>query len=437
MTRQVALTIITKIKPGEVDALGALLDRIGGEAGGNLAIPFAKLPSVHFARFLILPEAKDLHGRTIQPSLVYATSIDAPIEEHLQGLVEVAGETLDRLYSHCEGYPPPSERTPQRCLAYLRRHQVNSHAFYVNTVGRTAEQVHREAKLWDAIEAFLDCEQAQHGWSGWSATGVRQAIQDFVNSQPTLNWARSPAVGLNPVERLQETIHFAAGSLGILVAALLFLPIAPIWSIVLRREEISDARQQDSLRLSNKDRGSLALREDRVVQNQFSAVGLIKPGWFRASTTQVLLWLLDFAVRHVFNDGNLAGVALLGLDGVDTIHFARWIVIDEGRRVLFMSNYDGSLESYMNDFINKVAWGLNAVFSNGVGYPKTRWLVLDGAKDEQAFKAFIRERQIATPIWYSAYPNLSAINLGNNAQIRAGLFRDLDRQQIREWLRRL
>jgi hypothetical protein len=35
--------------------------------------------------------------------------------------------------------------------------------------------------------------------------------------------------------------------------------------------------------------------------------------------------------------------------------------------MLFASNYDGSLESYMDDFINKVAWGLNLVFSNGVG----------------------------------------------------------------------
>ena len=35
--------------------------------------------------------------------------------------------------------------------------------------------------------------------------------------------------------------------------------------------------------------------------------------------------------------------------------------------MLFMSNYDGSLESYMDDFINKVGWGLNLSFSHGVG----------------------------------------------------------------------
>ncbi len=49
------------------------------------------------------------------------------------------------------------------------------------------------------------------------------------------------------------------------------------------------------------------------------------------------------------------------------------------QRVLFLSNYDGSLESYMDDFINKVGFGLNVVFSNGIGYPRTDWLVLEGA----------------------------------------------------------
>ena len=37
----------------------------------------------------------------------------------------------------------------------------------------------------------------------------------------------------------------------------------------------------------------------------------------------------------------------------------------------------------MDDFINKVGWGLNLLFSNGVGWPRTRWLVHGGARIEQ------------------------------------------------------
>ena len=93
------------------------------------------------------------------------------------------------------------------------------------------------------------------------------------------------------------------------------------------------------------------------------AVGQRQAGSLPAPDADALiLFGLDYATRHVFNRGNLAGVK--------TIHFARWVFLDGRRRMFFASNYDGSLESYMDDFIDKVAWGLNLVFSNGVGYPR-------------------------------------------------------------------
>ncbi|HYY88901.1 MAG TPA: hypothetical protein VFA49_08895 [Chloroflexota bacterium] len=137
----------------------------------------------------------------------------------------------------------------------------------------------------------------------------------------------------------------------------------------------------------------------------------------------------NFLTRHVFNHASLIGVK--------TIHFARWIFVDEKRRVIFASNYDGSLESYMDDFIDKIAWGLNAAFSNGVDYPKTNWLILDGAHDEQRFKRFNLNHQLVAPFWYAAYQGLTALNIDNNAQVRAGLYGAMDDAAARAWLRRL
>jgi hypothetical protein len=122
---------------------------------------------------------------------------------------------------------------------------------------------------------------------------------------------------------------------------------------------------------------------------------------------------------------------------VKTIHFARWVFIDDKRRMFFASNYDGSLESYMDDFVDKVAWGLNLVFSNGVGYPKTRWLAFGGAKDELAFKDYLRVHQVPTHVWYSAYGRLTALNIQQNERIRAGLHRDLSGDDERAWVQSL
>ncbi len=79
---------------------------------------------------------------------------------------------------------------------------------------------------------------------------------------------------------------------------------------------------------------TLAALEDHVVQNPFTAIGFVKPGRFRRLTMLGVLFGLNYATRHVFNRGNLAGVK--------TIHFARWVFLDGRRRVFFASNYDGS-----------------------------------------------------------------------------------------------
>jgi hypothetical protein len=136
---------------------------------------------------------------------------------------------------------------------------------------------------------------------------------------------------------------------------------------------------------------------------------------------------LDLASRHVFNHGSLAGVK--------TIHFAHWTKLDSGRRLIFASNYDGTVKSYNDDFIDKVWWGLNLVFSNGVGWPKTVLLIWGGAQDEQAFKYYLRRHQIPTQVWYSAYPDLTAVNIDNNAKIRAGLVGSMSSEEAEQWLR--
>ncbi len=144
----------------------------------------------------------------------------------------------------------------------------------------------------------------------------------------------------------------------------------------------------------------------------------------------MLLYLLNWSARHVFGRGYLTRV--------QTIHFARWVFLDDGRRMLFASNYDGSLESYMDDFINKVAWGLNLVFSNGVGYPRTDWLIKGGAEHETRFKRYLRNRQQPIEVWYKAYPGLTAFDLAENHALRLGLERrPVGARALRRWLERI
>ena len=47
-----------------MEPLEQLLLQVGEDVESNPVIPFATLENVHFARLVIVPEAKDLNGRT-------------------------------------------------------------------------------------------------------------------------------------------------------------------------------------------------------------------------------------------------------------------------------------------------------------------------------------------------------------------------------------
>jgi hypothetical protein len=423
MPHQVALTIVAEVKPGEADELKRLLLSLDDDGPAGDGLPFKQLDAVHFARLFVLDETKDLAGERIPAQLVFLTDLDAPLHRYLRRLGDLGGATLDKIFRHCEAYP--EHATPARRVAYLRARTISAAAFYVNTVGRSVRQIRQEARLRDAVQAFLD--RSAPGWAGRNPDEVRAAVQAFVRGDASLRWALEPARPPSLLWRIKDKLHLAAGVLVLLLLSPLIVLAAPFYLVGLRWHELTDPTPR--LRIDQSRVEELAEREDHAVQNPLSAVGLVKPGRFRLLTVAGVLRAVDFGVRHLFNRGSLAGIT--------TIHFARWVFVDDRRRIFFASSYDGSLESYMDDFIDKVYWGLNAVFSNGVGYPRTSWLVREGAKDEQAFKAFLRTGQVVTQYWYSAYDQLTAVNVANNAAIRAGLSGSMSDEEIRRWLRRL
>jgi hypothetical protein len=69
------------------------------------------------------------------------------------------------------------------------------------------------------------------------------------------------------------------------------------------------------------------------------------------------------------------------LSDIGTIHFARWVTVPGSRDLLFLSNYDASWESYLEDFITRAHTGLTGVWSNSIGFPRSENLVQKGATD--------------------------------------------------------
>jgi len=96
------------------------------------------------------------------------------------------------------------------------------------------------------------------------------------------------------------------------------------------------------------------------------------------------------------------------LIGISTIHFARWLLIDQGRRLLFVSDYDGSWESYIDEFAETILTGLDAIWETSFGMPP------DGARDLPAFKRFLRSHQVPSDVFFAAYPEETVLNVATD-----------------------
>lgn len=431
MMPQNPVTIIAEIHPGQVEQVRSTLENISADVDNNDLLPFGNYRDIlHFARILIVDETEV--PERFPASLVLMANVDVPPTEFLRNLLNQTARGIDTVFGSCKGYPSEGNRNHDTRLNFLETRMAPAQAYYINTIGRSAKQIRQEAILRQAIESYLDRQDSSNGSE---ATELYRSIREYVHNDPALSWAKEPRAPLPLAWRIKEKMRFAGLTVALLALAIILLPLLIVWVLVIRLKEKRDVSNGARPKLERLNR--LRLREDRGVQNQFSAMGSIKPGWVRLATVKVVLFVAQITLRHIFNKGNLAGVKALGLDGVDTIHFARWIIIDKGKRMIFASNYDFSLESYMVDFVDKVAWGLNLVFSNGRDFPDTRWLVKEGARDEQKFKDFIGNHQIVTDVWYAPYAYLSAVNIANNEAIRDGLYNNMNEAEAKEWLRRL
>jgi len=166
--------------------------------------------------------------------------------------------------------------------------------------------------------------------------------------------------------------------------------------------------------------------ENQLAQNHMISITQRKPGWVRYFTSRLVFWVIGLAATYYFKPGLLSDIG--------TIHFARWVTIPGTRDLLFMSNYGGSWESYLEDFITKAHAGLTGVWSNTIGFPKTQNLFQLGATDGDRFKRFARHSMVPTRFWYSAYPDLVTDNIRSNTEIRAGLSGVMTEDEAINWL---
>jgi hypothetical protein len=420
MIHQSPFTFLAEINLDKKDALRSTLNHINQNLTDNSILNFTKISSVHFARLLIIDEVIENSQIKFPSYLVVSTNYDGPIQEHLTEVLQALDFVA--IFGSCKNSPAVGASIEQQ-LNFLIKHSNYKAYFYRGTWGRSVAQIHFEEKARYVTESFLDQNQDLH---------KRIPIQiknDIVkNLVGTGHSKQFPKIKRPSLEQKWKII--LASIVGIILLPVLIglvLPFVLIFLFILRKHEEKDAIQEEKYS-DLSETAELKADEDKIVQNQLTHLVEIKPGWFRLFTLKFVLNAIYFLAKNHYNKGRLGNIA--------TIHFARWIIIDQGKRLLFFSNYDGSWESYLSDFVDRAAVGLTAVWSNTKGFPKSRFLVNEGAKDEQRFKSWTRRNQIHTNVWYSAYKDLTVKNINNNTEINEALFKDLNNEELIAFLRR-
>jgi Dyp-type peroxidase family len=217
------------------------------------------------------------------------------------------------------------------------------------------------------------------------------------------------------------------GLKALLATAFVIIASFTAFFVAIRRAEKKDWVDPGQASMEHLDKINAQENAPGHVQNHILAVGEMKPGLLRAFGHAFALWAIRIIITFNYRPGFVINMG--------TIHFARWWRVPGTNRTAFYSNFDGSWENYLEDFITRARWGQSAAWSNWVGFPETRYLLFEGAGRGDDFKRWVRPRQQIVPFWYSRFPALTTDRIRTNALIHQGLASARTNSEAEEWLR--
>ncbi len=406
-----ALTVALPVRSGHAAELDAQLQ----ERAGDVCDKLRGVSSLHFGRFVLLPGSAPGSDGAPRALLLFESNFDGELAQHLAELWAEAGALLSPLLAHCEGFEAPGDG--EKFARVVRAHLREASAYFVAHPGLTVARVRADARLRLAFGRFLDERRAE--LVGLTPRAIVMRAREALGAAGA--GAGESADGASfTLERTEpENPGLRRSVLGVLFAhawALLTTVVIALGHDLSERLHAlwHDTAEQkaDPVRLSRVFR-----EEAGRLDNGLTHVVRVKPGAFRRGALRLALRVTDELAK--------LGSASGKLGGIDSIHCARWVLLEDGRLV-FLSNYGGSFEAYLGDFIDRASRALTMIWSNTRGFPLTLAWIFAGARDEARFKRWTRVHQLPTPLWYSAYPGLTVSEVLENAELRNILATDLD-----------
>lgn len=456
------VTIICPIEQQNVDRARTLIEALGNPPTERVRSAFEAVATepgdlaIHFASLTVCPATQG------GGHLLFEFSADGPRDP----LIAALAKHLEPLVS--DAYALAADRGTAPLASYWTSHVVdvgqgvfdNAGVVFAGTPGLSVRRIRQEYALREHLKTLV--EENMDPFT--SALGVLARVRRAIEADPEFSWAmnaddvaalQDERKGVGPYLRIALNV-FRMYLWPLAVPALIVVAVA-LWAdrsgagitralmaawdalmatliaalaalalayVVFRRQETRD--QPDHRAPDPKAVAAIVARENFHAHNHLTAVSVIKPGLLRRGALKLVFAAIAQLATELYRPGWLGTLG--------TIHFARWVRVPGTRDLIFLSNYGGSFESYLEDFITKAHGGLTGVWSNTGGFPRTSNLIQQGASDGDFFKRWARRQQVPTGCWYSAYPQLTTTNIRTNAAIRQGLATILTEEEAGRWL---
>jgi hypothetical protein len=390
------LTVIVKIKSGEENALQEILKIIAGDLSNNPYLRLAQSPLTHVARFGILNDSN--HGLR----LLFTSNFDGSLEIYIQELLQL-GES-EAIWNKCEGYRGRGE-----FLDFILEHSYKAQAAFTALPDETVASIRQKVALRQQLESLLDRQDIN----------IASFIDTLSQVPPHSPWWRKLGASISQfIAALGKTID----DLGRDIRELLVTILQFVGGILGAPEQNRQVPEYTGVRIDNDRLKELTSAEEINELNHLHLLSTVRPG--RLLRLRIVLFLINFAGRNLFAPGTLADI--------QSIHFAHWSIVDGGKHLLFVTNYDGSFDNYLGDFSDRASVGLNSIWNNVEGYP-----VAGAQFDLVAFKQFFRnDQQPPSLVFYRAY-SVTVKNILRDRQIIDPLATHFDRQATEDWLENL
>ena len=420
------LTVLAAIRPGEEERLRDVLRAIGNDirgkrlddAVGRPRIEFVRSRRIHFARFAILADPDRGPDRK---RLLYSANYDGELDGHLAELMAITSD-MEAVWGRCEAYKGAGD-----FARFIRAHAHEPEAFYIAFRDETVERIQDAIALRRQAQTLVDAASVgplaailprlSSRVPAWAAdirrafdnTGrsIAEAIERLIRALPIVAdllraiarcgftnvflGTRRIIASLDRYRLFRWLNRFTGNRMPPQRSAYssVWLDNCAVSAPIVPGDEVSSGPHPQALP---------TFREDVVAQNQLTLVTVVKPG--HVDRVRAVMAAIDSYSKRLAPPGSLIGIS--------TIHFVKWLVVDDGRRLMLVSDYDGSWESYIDEFAEMILSGLDAIWETSYGYPP------DGARDLPAFKRFLRSHQAPSEVFFSAYPEETVLNIVND-----------------------